>query len=122
MLSKLIIKGFPLKRLQWLIGRPIKEQNNKLHPSDNELQKKRAWKAGRAIDKISKRVLWKSVCLDQAVAASIVLSLLKIPFRFHLGLKKQENLKAHAWVSYGELIVTGRHHKDSYNEIIVFEK
>lgn len=122
LLSKLMIMGFPLKRFQWLIGRPLNKQNEKWNQNVTGFQKKRAWKTGRIIERASKKTCWRSVCLDQALAAAIVFRLLKIPFRFHLGLMRQDKLKAHAWISCGELIVTGRHNKNQFSEISVFAK
>ena len=117
LVSKILVKIFHLKRLQWLIGKPQKKVEKK--PLSIE-QKRKARKTGKHINKVSRYVFWSSVCLDQAIAAAIILRLLNIDFYLHLGLSRSENLKAHAWVTTNDLIITGHHTKDDFTEISIF--
>lgn len=63
-----------------------------------------------AIWRVSQIMPWRSVCLDQALAAQRMLSRRKIPGILYLGVAKKDNevLKAHAWVCSGEYFVTGQ--------------
>ena len=117
LLSKILVKIFHLKRLQWLIGQPKKEVEKK--PLSVQ-QKRKARKTGKYINKIKRYVFWPSVCLDQAIAAAIILRLLHIDFCVHLGLSREDKLKAHAWVTTGELTITGQHNKEDFTEISIF--
>lgn len=117
LVSKILVKTFHLKRLQWLIGKPGKEAKK---ISLSIQQKRKAWKTRKYINKVKRYVFWSSVCLDQAIAAAIILRLLKIDFHLHLGLSRSENLKAHAWVTTGDMIITGQHTKNDFTEISIF--
>ncbi len=80
-----------------------------------------AEKTGIRIYRSAQKMPWRSVCLDQALALAIVLRLVNIRFRFHLGVKKSDKLKAHAWVTSGGRIIIGWHPDDEYTEVGVFE-
>lgn len=118
LVSKGLLKTVHLKRLQWIIGRPA--NNNAVKLFWNTRQLKNARLVGKYIFQTQKKVFWKTVCLDQALAAAILLRMLKTPFRLHFGLLKENGLQAHAWVSCGDMIVTGFHNNEKFHEVTVF--
>ena len=69
-----------------------------------------------AISVAAARVPWRSDCLIQAMAAVRWLRRHHLLADFHLGVAKDEQggLKAHAWLCYGDLTVTG----GQYDEFI----
>ncbi len=77
-----------------------------------------------AITTMSRQVLWKSVCLDQAVAGKIMLWRRGIHSTLYLGLAKKDDdeLLAHAWLRSGEIILTGWREKDNYAVVATFGK
>ncbi len=72
------------------------------------------------IVKVSKKLFWRSVCLDKAVAGTILLKRRGIPSTFHLGLAKKEKFEAHAWITCGDVIVTGGKTHEQFTPISSF--
>ncbi|MBN2682328.1 MAG: lasso peptide biosynthesis B2 protein [Bacteroidales bacterium] len=68
----------------------------------------------RGIARAVKVTPFKTKCLQQAIAGKIILNKNSIPCTIYFGLSKKENkLKAHAWLKAGEVFVTGQKgHKD----------
>ncbi len=118
LVAKLMSRLFPLKKLQWIIGRPV-ESAAALSQSARKQQL--AEKTGIRIYRTAQKLPWRSVCLDQALALALVLRILKVKFRFHLGINKTKELKAHAWITSGGRIIIGWHPGDEYTEVGVFE-
>jgi len=79
-------------------------------------QRQRAWRIGRVTELAASYTPWQSKCLVQACAASILLRYYRIPYVMHLGVARDSEdtdtdgsaMKAHAWLSVGPRIVTGR--------------
>ncbi|WP_342555139.1 lasso peptide biosynthesis B2 protein [Paenibacillus sp. FSL R7-0652] len=72
----------------------------------------------------SKYTLWESQCLVMAIAAMKMLERRKIASTLYMGTarNKQGQLKAHAWLRSGKLIVTGADTMDQYTVVGVFGK
>lgn len=68
---------------------------------------------GRSVRATAQVTPWKSVCLPQAMAASLLLRMRGVPHVVHFGLAPGEAkpdaapMQAHAWIVAGERIVTG---------------
>lgn len=60
-----------------------------------------------AIAAISRRAPWRCQCLEQAVAAKMMLRARRIPSTLYLGVEPGAEAKAHAWLRSGSLFVTG---------------
>lgn len=73
----------------------------------------RARRIGRIVRSTAYVTPWESLCLVQALVASLLLRLLNLPYILHFGLAKntdpkdKEPMKAHAWVTAGPVAVTG---------------
>jgi hypothetical protein len=53
---------------------------------------------------------WRANCFPQALCASLLLNLYRLPFATYLGLAREPasaKVTAHAWVRAGSLVVTG---------------
>ena len=72
-----------------------------------------ARRIGRIVRATAKITPWESLCLVQALVASVLLRTMKLPYILHFGLAKNidtediEPMKAHAWVTAGCVAVTG---------------
>lgn len=78
-----------------------------------------------AIGTVSARTPWRSMCLEQAIAAKAMLRLRRIPNTLHLGVARMETdasrpFIAHAWVRCGEVNVTGGNRVDQYALVTSF--
>jgi len=64
---------------------------------------------GWAINSAATRVPWRSDCLLQAMAGSMWLDRIERTYKLNIGVRKNAagGLEAHAWLTSGELVVTG---------------
>ena len=64
---------------------------------------------GWAINSAGSRVPWRSDCLLQAMAASMWLDRIERSYKLNIGVRKNAagELEAHAWLTSGDLVVTG---------------
>jgi Transglutaminase-like superfamily len=74
------------------------------------------------VHKAIKNVPWTSKCLDQALAAKVMLARRGISTTVYFGVKSDEQgqLAAHAWLRSGEIYVTGGRNRDEFTPISVF--
>lgn len=72
---------------------------------------------GSAIERVARMVPWRSDCLIQAAAARWMLRVRRIPNRIHIGVAIANGFTAHAWVTSGEYLVTGRAGRQSFHII-----
>lgn len=117
----------PFKYYSRLIGRKVA-----FDLANRELtnqQFKRAVRIGRLIRTVARNTPWQSLCLPQAMVASILLWVYGIGQVTYFGLSRNsENLKAkgldpllaHAWVMAGDLPVTGGHGHRHYTVVASF--
>lgn len=65
---------------------------------------------------------WESKCLVRAMLVQYFLKRKKISTTLYLGVNKDDlkNMKAHAWLRCGEMIVTGEHEKAHYIQVASF--
>ncbi len=77
---------------------------------------------GVMLNKTAKNVPWTSKCLDQALAARIMLARRGIASTVYFGVKNDEHgrLAAHAWLRSGTLYVTGGAIRDRFTIINTF--
>lgn len=73
-------------------------------------QRRRADQVCRSVRLAARYAPWTANCFPQALAASAMLRLYRVPYTLHFGLCHSpggRELKAHAWVSAGPVNVTG---------------
>ena len=108
-----------LRTAIWLLGRARIEHSRK--PIKDVLQRFETIGARRpatsgeaeligwAIASAAARVPWRSDCLVQAMAASMWLDRAERGYKLNIGVRKNaaDQLEAHAWLTSGNLTVTG---------------
>jgi len=99
-------------------------QNYQLASVTSEQQRLMAWRIGRITELATSYTPWQSKCLVQAMAAKALLAHYKIPYVLHLGVTKAgqsiDALKAHAWLSVGPWIITGREGHRAFTIVSTF--
>lgn len=73
-------------------------------------QSRRADQIGRSVRLAARYAPWTANCFPQALAASAMLRLYRVPYTLHFGLchaADGNGMKAHAWISAGTVKVTG---------------
>lgn len=100
------------------LGRPGVEPGPPLRPGDERKARRVAW----AVAAAARRVPFAAVCLPQALAAKLMLGWRGIPTTVHVGVRRSggHELAAHAWLSSGPLVLTGRTEAPQYVEIACF--
>ena len=109
---------FPFWWIALFLGEEGTESPDKLKVGERE----KAFRIGRAIQKVSRYTPWESKCLVQAVTGKLLLRRAKIDSTLYLGVKKSEQGKMtdHAWLRAGEIIVTGAQGEEGYTRISCF--
>ena len=71
---------------------------------------------------VCKYTPWESKCLIRAMLVQHFLKRKKIATTIYLGVNKDDlnNMKAHAWIRCGEMIVTGQYEKDHFIQVAYF--
>ena len=90
----------------------VKDRSN---DADPELLRR----IGSAVGAAAGNVPWRSDCFPQAIAANKLLQRYGIASTIHLGVEKADESKllAHAWLTCGEVVVTGGADLDRYVEV-----
>lgn len=93
-------------------------------PPASEEEDAVARQIGEAVKRASKNVPYRAVCIQQAVAARIMLGRRGIPTVMHFGVGRtadeREQLRAHAWLATANVEVTGFPVDDDTTEIAYF--
>lgn len=121
--ARLAVVALPFKTLAPRLGTQGAESTRaqNAEPTDSARLRSIGW----AIAAVASRTPWRSMCLEQAVAAKAMLRRRRIPSTLYLGLARpqvgdERPLIAHAWVRCGDLNVTGGNRVDHYAVITSF--
>ncbi len=105
--ARLAVLLLPFKTLAGKMGDHMVETPLIGHQPDN----KAIQDVSRSIKKASLYTPCRSLCMEQALAASIMLKSRNLPATIYFGFQKDKqygkNIKAHAWIRSGETILTG---------------
>jgi hypothetical protein len=74
---------------------------------------------GRAVSLAASQVPWRSDCFPQCIAASMLLKRDGYRSTIHIGVERvgDDVLNGHAWLTCGEIVVTGGGELDRYTEL-----
>ena len=74
---------------------------------------------GHAVQTAAGNVPWRSDCFPQGIAAWMILKHHGYTGTIHLGVERsgEEDLIGHAWLTYGDTVITGGEELDRYAEI-----
>lgn len=115
-LSRACVLLFPYRRIMVLLGQRHGERVTAAPhlPAVRRV----AW----AVRVASRRTPWNSNCLAQALAGQIMLGRRGVASTIHLGVMREPSgrLAAHAWLSAGDVFVTGNHGLAQYAEVARF--
>ena len=68
----------------------------------------------------SRRVPWRAMCFESAVALRAMLARRGVPATLHYGIAKEGELKAHVWLSVGDEVVLGGAEAAAFAEVAKF--
>lgn len=75
---------------------------------------------GLAVGRASRRLPWRTVCFQQGLAAHWMLRRRGAPSRLHYGLRSEEGLSAHVWVTLEGHPVVGEEDSDPHACVATF--
>ena len=117
-IARLVILSIPFGKYKKYIGTHKEETSFDINLEEYRVIKRIAW----AVNTVSKYTPWESKCLVQALTAQRMLKERKVSSTLYLGVNKDEknNMKAHAWLRCGQVIVTGGYNKNEFKEVAKF--
>jgi hypothetical protein len=117
-IARLIVLLIPFNRIKKHIGIYNKESSFDIENSQYKLIRKIAW----AVNRASKFTPWESKCLVQALIAQKILKNHNIYSTLYLGIARagEKEIRAHAWLRCGAMIVTGGYEKNNFKEVARF--
>ncbi len=117
--ARLALFWIPIKQLAPRLGK-LHAQSSAACPSP--AAHAHAQRVCWAVQTMSRRVLWRSVCFDQAVAAKWMLRRRAIPSTLYLGVARdaRQGFIAHAWLRCGEVYVTGGRQRSHFTVVATF--
>jgi hypothetical protein len=102
--ARILVRLLPFSALVTRLGEHMAETGAADHPARQPFLISLTW----AVGALSRRLPWRCQCLEQALAAQIMLRRRNIPHTLYLGARLQQGrLEAHAWVRCGGRLVTG---------------
>lgn len=119
--SKIVILIIPLRKAAPYFGKLNRQSRNDI----NEKERKLSGQVRSSIYRAATVLPWKSVCLDRALAAAIMLNKRNIPNALCLGIKKdlvKGKLEAHAWIECGSEILLGGKRSLLFTKIASFSR
>ena len=118
--ARLAVWFIPFRHLAKGLGKKMAESPN----TEIEGHRSEASLIGWAVRGNAQHLPLMKQCLVQAVAATWMLQRRRIPSTIYFGLAKDpsKQLKAHAWVRSGTLVLTGAQGRDQYKVVATFAK
>ena len=105
----------------WLVFVPFQRLASRLEPGANTAgaDAETLRRVGAAVRSAGANVPWRSDCFPQSIAAYKLLQREGIGSTIHLGVDKSgdDTLLGHAWLTCGDVVVTGGEDLDRYVEI-----
>jgi len=104
------------------VARSLGKEAAQTPVQDDPAQLRQVCRIRAMVYSVSHSVPWTSKCLDQAIAARIMLKFRRIPATVYFGVKNDEQgqLAAHAWLRSGSVYVTGGRVRHEYAIINTF--
>lgn len=104
------------------VARVLGKQASQTPEQDDPARLRQVCRIRAMIHAVSNSVPWTSKCLDQAIAARIMLRFRRIPATVYFGVKNDEQgqLAAHAWLRSGRVYVTGGQERHAFAIINTF--
>ncbi len=119
---RFLLFTLPFRWISLFLGKQANNSSYHFNVSDWEFSK--AVAIGRMVAIVSRYTPWESKCLVQAIMARSLFFAYGIPYVIYLGAmlsgSEVEPLKAHAWVSVGGRIVTGRQGHSAFTVVCAF--
>ncbi|HQH42039.1 MAG TPA: lasso peptide biosynthesis B2 protein [Bacteroidales bacterium] len=108
----------PLRYYSRYLGKPQKDFSGTELPFSDEIAR-----IGLAVRRAVKYSVIPAKCLTEAIIVKRMLARRRIPSALYLGVTHEKNnrkLKAHAWLRYGNQVITGRRGHEKFTVVSIF--
>jgi hypothetical protein len=113
--ARLALLFLPFSFLSPRLGVPMKETGE--DTTDYMLLRRVAW----AVGAVSRRAPWRCKCLEQGIAAKMMLRRRRVTNTLYLGVARGDRqLDAHAWLRSGTVYVTGGADHERFSVVSTF--
>ena len=118
--ARLLVLILPFRWITpWLGVRQAESAATSLSADEEHI----AQQVGQAVRTCSRHTWWRSNCLAQAIAGSLMLQRRKIPYTLYLGVKMNgPKLEAHAWLRSGPHFLTGNEVRQQFTTLATFAR
>jgi hypothetical protein len=116
--ARMVILNVPFRLIAPLLGKHMVELPVKDEPEHRETLEQVSW----AVQTACRNSPWECTCLVQAIAAKSLLKRHGAQSTLYLGVAKdgEKNLKAHAWLRSGNVIVIGAQGMNQFKVVSTF--
>jgi hypothetical protein len=117
--ARLVIVLLPFRWLAARLGAHMHESPAESDGDDERSLRRVRW----ALGAVSRRAPWRCLCLEQAVAATVMLRRRRLPSTLYLGVARageRAGVEAHAWVRSGTFFVTGGEARARFTVVSTF--
>ena len=117
-IARLAVLVMPFRWIAPFLGRHMAESPQTTESEQKEI----AERISRVVQTVSRHMPWECKCLTQAIACKNMLKRRGLQTTLYLGVAKggEGNLKAHAWLRSGDMIVTGARGMDQCAVVSTF--
>ncbi|SJZ87839.1 Transglutaminase-like superfamily protein [Sediminibacterium ginsengisoli] len=121
LVARCMLVVLPFRRLAPLLGRDITAESIPLMQNGRQAM---AAEISTAIRRGCRHAPFRTMCFEKAIAAKLMLRLRRMPSVLFLGVSFEKGgvktMKAHAWLQYGDSIVTGGDEMQQYHPVGIF--
>jgi len=116
--AKLLLSLTPFRWVAERLKKSNLEPRPVFAPAEIQVAELVTW----AVEAVARHAGLRLVCLPQAIAAKWMLQRRGLPTKLYIGVKNGEENKvaAHAWLTAGQLILTGKKEMEGHQVIAVF--
>lgn len=115
--ARVAVLLMPFDALSRRLGEPMAETPATIDDADRATLERLSW----AVGAISRRAPWRCKCLEQAIAANLMLRRRRIASTFYFGIGRSDGvIGAHAWVRSGDYYVTGGSERAQFQVLSTF--
>ena len=113
--ARLSLLLLPFRFVSARLGAPMQESGEDV--ADRVLLGRIAW----AVGAVSRRAPWRCKCLEQGIAAKMMLRRRRLANTLYVGVARGEReLEAHAWLRSGTVYVTGGAEHERFSVVSTF--
>lgn len=115
-LARLALLLLPFRLVSRRLGTPMRETGEDIE--DGAMLRRIAW----AVGAVARRAPWRCQCLEQGIAAKMMLRRRRLTNTLYLGVARGEEKKvaAHAWLRSGTVYVTGGANRKQFSVVYMF--